>query len=174
MGKFKSINYSRVVCEDCGEATIIEPGTEFSGLNCNCGEKPKLDDTEISKPVQQELDYVKTQTVIVIGIFKNGDYEVCNNNDLNDTWRVPKNTFESTYEKLETPKGNINETPTTNADTKQEITLSLEDIKGRTPENITVMFSLEELRTLAKSCKIRGYTNMGKDKLIGKLLAKVE
>jgi|LGVE01.1.fsa_nt_gb hypothetical protein len=98
MSEFRSENFGRIVCGGCGEATTIEPGQIYAGLNCTCGEPIKGSDTEKSTPVQEELDYIKTQTVIVIGMFKNGDYEVCNGNDLSDTWRVPKETFENTYE----------------------------------------------------------------------------
>jgi len=44
MDKFNSINYSRVVCQDCNAETIIEPGRLFAGLNCNCKQEKKLDD----------------------------------------------------------------------------------------------------------------------------------
>lgn len=94
--RFMSINYSRVVCEGCGEESIIEPGTEFHGLNCSCKVKAKKDDKEISTPVQDEKEY--THLVTVIGTFKDGDYEVCANNDLDNTYRVPKETFESEFE----------------------------------------------------------------------------
>lgn len=180
MRKFKSINYIQVNCEGCGATTSVEPGTEFSKLNCNCKpEKPKLNDTEISKPVQQELDYIKTQTVTVIGRFKDGDYEVCNGNDLSDTWRVPKDTFESTYARpKDTEAVQTDETPTTITNGEESSVSkgggSLKDIKGLSVEDVKAKFTIDKLRTLAKSCKIRGYTNMGEDKLIGKLLKKAE
>jgi len=208
MSKFKSINYSRVVCEDCGAVSEIEPGREFEGLNCTCDKekhvfqvgdlsKEKLKelmesldnnmgvivplyegaDTEISKPVQQELDYAKTQTVTVIGRFENGDYEVCNSNDLSDTWRVPKDTFESTYKVIE------DETPTNSADNKQEnalsednttYSISLDDLKDLSIEDIKAKFNMDELRVLAKALNIRSASQMKEDKLVGKLLERIE
>jgi len=183
MGKFKSMNFMMVNCEGCGEKTTIEPGTEFSALNCNCkAEKPKLNDTEISKPVQQELDYVKTQTVTVIGRFKDGDYEVCNGNNLDDTWRVPKDTFESTYEiYAPKPKGTTDETPETATDDKKDcvskgsdpLVITLEDIKSKTPNEIADTYDINVLRSLAKSVGMRNVGQTGEAKLIGKLLAKV-
>jgi hypothetical protein len=193
--KFKSINYSRVVCEGCGIETVIEPGREFGGLNCSCNDKPKLDDKEISLPVMKELDYIKTQTVTVIGRFENGDYEVCNSNDLNDTWRVPKDTFESTYEAIDfaivdapkTEEVNTDETPKTDATNEQTdslskggdplentVTLSLEALKGQTSDEIAAAYNMDELRTLAKAVGIKSSHNMREDNLIGKLLEKAE
>jgi len=179
MSRFKSMNYILVTCEGCGTVTSIEPGAEFGGLDCTCNTKVKLNDTEISKPVQQEVDYIKTQTVIVIGRFKDGDYEVCNGNNLDDTWRVPKATFESTYDEVKTY-----ETPETTTNSQEgeiseggdplAITLSLEAFEGMTPEDIAATYNMDELRTLAKSLKIKGFSNMKEEKLIGKLLAKVD
>jgi hypothetical protein len=185
--KFKSINYSRVVCEGCGIETVIEPGREFGGLNCSCNDKPKLNDKEISLPVMKELDYIKTQTVTVIGRFENGDYEVCNSNDLDDTWRVPKNTFESTYEAMRIEEVNTDETPETDATNEQTdslskggnplentVTLSLEALKGQTLDEIAAAYNMDELRTLAKAVGIKSSHNMREDNLIGKLLEKAE
>ena len=191
---FNSINYSRVVCEGCGSETTIEPGRGFSGLNCDCkDEAPQGLDTELSTPVQEELDYTKTQTVTVIGTFENGDYEVCNGNDLSDTWRVPKDTFEATYE-LTKPLDEVqdNEAPETTADNEDDslskggdplsevehdgstYTITLGDLTGLTVDEIKDKFNMDELRVLAKALKVRGASNMGEEKLIGKLLAKAE
>lgn len=185
MGKFKSINYSRVVCGDCGEVTVIEPGTEFAGLACRCEvqETLVLNDTEVSTPVQQELDYVKTQTVTVIGRFEDGDYEVCNSNNLDDTWRVPKDTFEGTFEVVTNDEVQDDEDTTTNAqvddvseesDPSNTVTLSLSDLVGKTTKEVKETYNMDELRVLAKASKIRGATQMNEDKLVGKLLAKAE
>ena len=177
------MNYILVECEGCRAKTSVEPGTEFSKLNCDCKpDKLKLNDTEISKPVQSELDYKSILIITVIGRFKDGDYEVCIANDLTETWRMPKDTFESTYEVVEiplpaikeTPKGNTDETPTNDADNKQENTLSLEDIKGKTAEEIAEAYSLEELRILGKAEGMRNVGQTGEAKLIGKLLKKAE
>lgn len=181
MSKFKSMNYILVECEGCRAKTSVEPGTEFSKLNCNCKpEKPKLNDTEISKPVQQELDY--GQLITVIGTFKNGDVEVCSNNDLSNTFRIPKETFECNFRELpRTTQGaelnkkvDTDETPINDADNKQENTLSLEDIKGKTAEEIAAAYSLEELRALGKAEGMRNVGQTGEAKLIGKLLKKAE
>ena len=98
---YSTLNYNRFTCIGCYAETVIEPGQIFTGkMNCKCevNKTVPLDDKELSTVVLEELDYVKTQTVTVIGKFDNGDYEVCNGNDLSDTWRVPKDTFEGTYE----------------------------------------------------------------------------
>ena len=167
--KFTSINYSRVVCGGCGAETTIEPGAIFSGLNCSCNveaEKPKLDDTEISTPTQEELDY--GQVITVIGTFKNGDVEVCSNNDLDNTFRLPKETFEANFKEL--PKTSNDEGSTTE---NGIVTLSIEDLKGLSLEDIKAKYTVDELRLLAKSLKVKGYSNMGEDKLIARLLEKV-
>tara|TARA_R110000851_G_scaffold268625_1_gene421367 strand:+ start:1485 stop:1859 length:375 start_codon:yes stop_codon:yes gene_type:complete len=100
---FRSENFSRIVCTACEESTTIEPGHNFNGLNCKCGDN-LMSDTEISTPVKEELDYIKTNIVIVIGRFENGDYEVCNDNNIAHTWRVPKDTFEYSYKLAPKPK----------------------------------------------------------------------
>lgn len=202
MSKFKSINYSRVVCEGCGQETTIEPGIEFGGMNCKCkDEPPKGLAEEISTPVLEELDYVKNQTVTVIGRFENGDYEVINSNDATDSWRVPKDTFESTYEVVKVltdadaladlngdPRPDnpsdeaikLQEEGTTTEDNQEpdtseesdssKVTLSLEDLKGKTSEEIKDGYNMDELRTLAKEVKIKGYSNMRETKLVTRLL----
>ena len=49
---FNTLNYNRFTCNGCGVETVIEPGQIFDGnMNCECKGK-KLDDTEISTPVQ--------------------------------------------------------------------------------------------------------------------------
>lgn len=207
MGKFKSINYSRVVCEGCGKDTTIEPGTEFKGLNCSCGQvpDPKLD-IEISTPVQEELDYSKSQTVTVIGMFKNGDYEVINSNDATDSWRVPKDTFESTYfevlvdnsgfdpeaDKINNAFNRLQELEAVNRNEDEqleykelvtyleakvypeakEVTLSLEDLKGKTLQEVKDTYNMNELSVLATACGIKRVSRMKEDTLIGKLLEK--
>lgn len=184
--RFMSINYSRVVCEGCNEETIIEPGTEFHGLNCSCKIKaPKLDDKEISTPVTQELDYFNKQTIIVIGMFKDGDYEVCNGNDLSDTWRVPKVTFENTYVLVpDIPEGNTPDDEVTplskeildapeDGSRTANLVPTLEDLKGKSVDEIKDAYTMDQLRILAKSVKIRGASNMGEQKLVERLLTKV-
>ena len=229
MSRFISENYSRAVCADCKEVTTITPGFVFSKLNCKCDNKEVVKnlDTEISKPVQEEKEY--SHKITVIGTFKNGDYEVCANNDLDNTYRVPKATFESDFEEVTTPElttlnsddieiykvivvgilvnGDyevyaekdadkvkyIIDKETFERDYKENFadfepgvlvngdkglegtfSISLEDLKGKTEEEIKAKFTVDELRVLAKAVKIKGYTNMKEDNLVGKLLAKVK
>lgn len=165
---FKTINYTRFTCVECQRETVIEPSAIFDGkFNCDCKREVKLDDTEISEPVKEEIDYVKTQTVTVIGVFLGGDYEVCNSNDLSDTWRVPKKTFEDTYKMLE---------DTVNYSSAPELCLklSLLDLKGMTPEDIKAKYNMDELRALGKAVALRSYHNLNEDKLVARLLKKAE
>jgi len=43
---FISINYSRVLCQECNTETIILPGEPFAGLKCEC--KPTTTKRRIS------------------------------------------------------------------------------------------------------------------------------
>ncbi len=205
---------AEVKCED-GELLRVTKAAfevDYKGIPKDKAKSITNKANEISKPVLQELDYVKTQTVTVIGRFKDGDYEVINSNDATDSWRVPKDTFESTYKevpvtytiaddadlsdiKLEpgavipVPTNEVkdNETDETNAEYEQKdsiseesdprntvVTLSITDLEGKSLEEIKAAYNMDELRTLAKACQIRGASQMKEDKLIGKLLAKAE
>lgn len=168
MSKFKSENFSRVVCVECREVSFIKPGIIFNKLNCKCVKK--LEEKEISLPVKKELDYVNTQKFIVIGMFKDGDYEVSNGNDLSYTWRIPKKSFENTFKVV--PDVPFENTPKNS--TICEYNISLENIKGMLFEDIKDKYTVKELRILAKAVKIKGYSNMGEVKLIERLLAKAK
>lgn len=159
---FKSINYSRVVCDGCGAETTIEPGVSFSKLNCECEcIKNDTKSHEISKPVMEEKDYIKSQTVTVIGRFKNGDYEVINSNDATDSWRVPQKTFESTYQEVAVNVIDLDES-------------YQHPLSGKDADSIKDMFTDDELRSFAKDFGIRRYKQMNIDTLIDKLIEKAE
>lgn len=163
MGRFKSINYSRVVCEDCGAITTIEPGMEFKGLNCDCKKK----DEELSTPFNEILEYSKEDGTVVelIGEFENGDVEV-QYVDGTKAYRIPKETFENEF----TLVGGDDETAD---EIKDEITLSLEMLEGKTADEIKDEFTVEALKVLARALKIRGASQMNEDKLVEKLLEKL-
>jgi hypothetical protein len=149
MGKFISINYTRVVCQACGVDTIIEPGREFKELNCKCN-------TEVSKQFSKIEVYTDGNSLLeLLGEFKNGDVEV-KHEDGTLSYRMPKKTFETF-----TLKGNENATPTPN-DTK-ESTLQLK-----------AQYTVEELKEMAKEKGIKGYGNMREGTLIEKLFPKAE
>lgn len=170
MSKFKSMNYTRVVCEECGIETTIEPGIIFEGLNCNCNVEESKQYKEIKVFTDGE------NTVEALGVFKNGDIEV-KPVDGTLSYRVPAATFANQYNEVQ------NENTTNNpslADTSEEsdpsntVTLSLGALKGKTAAEIKDEYNMDELRVLAKASKIRGATQMNEDKLAGKLLAKAE
>jgi len=154
---FKSINYSRVVCEDCNVETVIEPGTAFSGLKCNCKDTKSK---EISKPVQEEKDYVTMVTVI--GRFDNGDYEVVNDNDSKDSWRIPKETFE----------GSFSERKIFAPECSSVLTFNHLEFKDKTLDELKDRYTVDELRVLAKEVGIKRYNNMKEETLIEKLIEK--
>ncbi len=234
MNKFKSMNYTRVVCEECGIETTIEPGIVFEGLNCNCNVEESKQYKEIKVFTDGE------NTVEALGVFKNGDIEVKHVVEGTLSYRVPANTFATQYnevqedetaetpdnevqedETAETPDNEVQEeskqykeikvftdgentvealgvfkngdievqedetaeTPATNeeknsisegSDPSTTVTLSLEDLKGKTPEEIKEAYNMHELRVLAKASKIRVASQMNEDKLVGKLLARAE
>ena len=60
------------------------------------------------------------------------------------------------------------------SDPSNTVTLSLEDLKGKTADEVKEAYNMDELRVLAKASKIRGASQMNEDKLVGKLLAKAE
>lgn len=51
--------------------------------------------------------------------------------------------------------------------------LSLDNLKDKTADEIKDEYTLDQLRPLAKSLKIRGSSQMNEDKLVGKLLEKL-
>lgn len=100
MGNFVSINYTRLVCQDCQEVTVIEPNRAFTKLNCSCS-------TEKSKQYSNIELFITLDgaEVELLGEFSNGDKEV---KAINGTlsYRIPKSTFENFTKKAgnETPK----------------------------------------------------------------------
>lgn len=172
MGKFKSINYSRVVCEGCGSETSIEPGIGFSELNCTCNSEESKQYKEIKVFTDGDSN------VELLGIFKNGDVEV-KHTDGTLSYRVPKDTFEDNFEEVTEDEDTTDNTPLASTSeesdpsNKQEVTLSLDALVGKTAEEIKDEFNMDELRVLARASKIRGASQMNEDKLVEKLLQKV-
>ena len=171
MGKFKSINYSRVVCEDCGDETTIEPGVIFSGLNCKCNE-------ELSTPFTEIIVYTDGESnVELLGVFDNGDVEV-KHTDGTLSYRVPKDTFENNFNEVTEDEDTTDDTPL--ASTSEEsnpsntVTLSLDDLVGKTADEVKEAYTMDELRVLAKASKIRGASQMNEDTLVKRLLVKAE
>jgi len=144
MSKFKSINYSRVVCEDCNAETIIEPGREFSGLNCTCNIEKAL-------PLNDSLTYTTDgeNRIEAIGMFKNGDVEV-KYIDGALSYRVPGETFKNDYSILAKDINDKTET------------------KEATPYQT---MNIKSLRKVAKEREIKGYSNMNKETLLEALKA---
>ena len=154
MSKFESINYSRVICKECREVTIIEPGREFKKLNCNCV-------NELSTPFQEIHEYVKEDgtTVELVGEFKNGDYEIKYPNG-NLEYRISKIAFDKEFKK--------------NIKVDDNVYLTLDDLREKSIDEIKEEFLLDELRILARNLKIRGASQMNEIKLVERLLEKVE
>lgn len=171
MSNFKSMNYTRVVCEDCGAETSIEPGMVFEGLNCTCN----VEESKQYKEIKVFTD--GDSTVEALGVFKNGDIEV-KHVDGTLSYRVPATTFATQYNEVQEDEDTTDNTPL--ASTSEEsnpsntVILSLEDLKGKTAEEIKDAYNMDELRVLAKAVKIRGASQMNEDKLVGKLLTKAE
>lgn len=88
--RFISPNFTRLKCLDCNAVTVINPSKVFYGLNCNCN-------IEVSSPIMEEKDYIAQDGKVVtsIGVFKNGDVEVCYQSDMTQTYRIPKATFKT-------------------------------------------------------------------------------
>jgi len=163
MSEFMSMNYTRVVCNKCGSETTIEPGRCFKELNCTCN-------TEVAKQLKEIKEYIKEDGTVVevIGEFKNGDLEI-KYPDGSLSYRMSFNDFNTQFAEV-----NTDETTEETEDNKQEVTLSLDTLQGMTADEIKDAYNMDELRVLAKTCKIRGASQMTEDKLAGKLLAKAE
>lgn len=167
---FKSMNFTQITCEKCGVMTQIEPGIAFKGLDCVC-------DVEGSKQYKEIKVFTDGEnTVEALGVFKNGDIEV-KHVDGTLSYRVPATTFANQYNEVQEDENTADNTQM--ADVSEEsdpskVTLSLEDLKGKTPEEIKDGYNMDELRVLAKAVKIRGASQMNEDKLVGKLLTKAE
>lgn len=165
MGKFISDNFIRVVCKVCKSETIASAGHLFDGLKCQCEYNKS---TEISIPVQEECNYINT--VVAIGRFKNGDYEVCNDNNIDDNWRVPKDTFESMYIKREFERVEVNTPLTSPSFIFRKETISISEIKEyfllASSESIEADYSNGNLIRLARMLGIKNYKLMKKETLI--------
>lgn len=147
MGKFVSMNYTRVTCGGCGEVTTIEPGREFKQLECSCN-------TEVSKQFKEiKVAYHKQDGSIieVIGQFKNGDLEI-KREDSNLSYRITQEDFDNHF----------------NYEAKKDLTI--EDIIGKINDEIKAAYTVEELRLLARSLKIRGASQMNEDNLVSSLV----
>ena len=153
MGRFKSINYSRIVCEDCGAITTIEPGRVFKQLECKCK-------TEVAEQLKEIKEYTKEDGTVVelIGIFKNGDVEI-KYPDGSMSYRMSKGDFDAQFKE--------------DQDDTDEVTLSINDLEGKTADEIKDEFTVDALKVLARSLKIRGASQMNEDKLIEKLVEKL-
>lgn len=165
------MNYTRVVCEDCGAETSIEPGIQFEGLNCDCNVEEAEQYNEIKEFTDGE------NTVEALGVFKNGDIEV-KHVDGTLSYRVPANTFATQYNEVQEDEDTTDNKPLAStseeSDPSNTVTLSLEDLKDKTADEIKDAYNMDELRVLAKAVKIRGASQMNEDKLVGKLLTKAE
>ena len=171
MGKFLSINYSRVVCTECDAVTMILPGEEFSGLNCTCNVEKAKQFKDIKTYTNGELQ------VELMGEFKNGDVEV-KYTDGSLSYRIARETFDSEYEEVNVNKNIDVKTTESNVpqkgDVKTPVDLSLTDLKDKTVQEIKKEYFMEELRTLARACGMRGVSQTNEDKLIEKLIKKAE
>ena len=170
---FRSMNFTQITCTKCGAMTQIEPGRHFKGLNCKCN----VEESEAYKEIKVFSD--GNVEVEALGVFKNGDIEV-RYTDGTMSYRVPAKTFAKDFEEVqdetaEKTEDNQKETSVSEeVDPSNTVTLSLNDLKGMTPDEIKDAYNMDELRVLAKASKIRGATQMNEDKLVGKLLAKAE
>ena len=147
MSSFKSINFTDVQCEVCGARTIIEPGKAFSGLNCYC-------DSEISTPVSEIKVYSNgDQEVEVVGTFSNGDIEA-RYLDGSMNYRIPISTFNKQFVLL-----NNN--------------LTLEYLLSKSQEEVENEFTIDSLRNIAKTLKMRSYMSLEKKDLIDRIIKRV-
>lgn len=153
MSEFVSMNYTRIVCNKCGAETTIEPGRVFKELNCKCK-------NEVAEQVKEIKEYTKEDGTVVelIGVFKNGDVEI-KYPDGSMSYRMSKGDFDAQFTEDE-------------EDTK-EVTLSLDDLVGKTNEEIAAEFTVDALKVLARAQKIRGASQMNEEKLIEKLVEKL-
>lgn len=151
MKRFTSINYTRITCTKCGAATAVEPGTLFDGLNCECNK-------EIATPEKEIKVYTNTQgdKYELLGRFKDGDVEL-KSVDGSLTYRVRKQVFDDEYKPY-----------------SKKVALTLADLQGKTEDEIREEYTVEELRYLARAHKLRGYSQMNEQKLIGQLIERLE
>jgi hypothetical protein len=148
MAEFKTINYTRFECTKCLAVTVIEPGKLFDGvMNCNC--KKKEEHNQIERLVESgAMDgFQKKQDEAIIN-------EILEARDIMDNAEVSTDDRENLVEVA--------------------VDATIEAIKLLTVEEIKDMFTVVELRVLAKTVGIKGYHNMGEDKLVARLLEKAE
>ena len=148
-----SINYTRIVCNKCGAETTIEPGRVFKELNCKCK-------NEVAEQVKEIKEYTKEDGTVVecIGVFKNGDVEI-KYPDGSMSYRMSKGDFDAQFKEDE--------------EDTEEVTLSLDDLVGKTNEEIAAEFTVDALKVLARAQKIRGASQMNEEKLVEKLVEKL-
>lgn len=153
MSEFVSMNYTRIVCNKCGAETTIEPGRVFKQLECKCK-------TETAEQVKEIKEYTKEDGTVVeiIGIFKNGDVEI-KYPDGSMSYRMSKGDFDAQFKEAEMDN--------------EEVTLSLDDLVGKTNEEIAAEFTVDALKVLARAQKIRGASQMNEEKLVEKLVEKL-
>lgn len=153
MSEFMSMNYTRIVCNKCGAETTIEPGRVFKQLECKCK-------TETAEQVKEIKEYTKEDGTVVelIGVFKNGDVEI-KYPDGSMSYRMSKGDFDAQFKEDE--------------EDTEEVTLSLDDLVGKTNEEIAAEFTVDALKVLARAQKIRGASQMNEEKLIEKLVEKL-
>lgn len=153
MSEFMSMNYTRIVCNKCGAETTIEPGRVFKQLECKCK-------TETAEQVKEIKEYTKEDGTVVelIGVFKNGDVEI-KYPDGSMSYRMSKGDFDAQF--------------TEDEEDTEEVTLSLDDLVGKTNEEIAAEFTVDALKVLARAQKIRGASQMNEEKLIEKLVEKL-
>lgn len=132
--------------------------------------------------------FKKAGLIEIVGFFINGDVFVQNQGDDSDRWRIPKETFEATYsEKTEDDEGY---TAPINSLNDEDFTSLLENVKeeciGRGIEIAEVIphdvdgdgegdvdlntLELEELHKLAVEAGVVVPHNIGKEKLIERLM----
>lgn len=159
MSEFVSINYTRIVCNKCGAETTVEPGRVFKELNCKCK-------TEVAEQLKEIKEYSKEDgTVIeVVGKFKNGDLEI-KYPDGSLSYRISANDFNAQFTEVQDEKDTETKT--------EEVTLSLEMLEGKTADEIKDEYTVDALKVLARTLKIRGASQMNEDNLVGKLLEKL-
>ena len=158
MSEFVSMNYTRIVCNKCKAETVIEPGRVFKDLECKCK-------NEVAEQLKEIKEYTKEDGTVVelIGVFKNGDVEI-KYPDGSLSYRLTAKQFKTQFTEVQ------DEEVKTNTD---EVTLSINDLAGKSADEIKEEFTVDALRVLARSQKIRGASQMNEDKLVEKLLEKL-
>ena len=153
----------------------------------------ETDATIDTQEVEQEVPlasndnvlYKKATLLQVVGVFKNGDVFVQNEGDSSDQWRIPQDTFVSTYTPFVNPvlahSENFVEQKElfpaelqTTEPTPHEVETDEEDTQAYNDEELIDLTTLsdKDLRELGKKEGIRSYHNMQRERLIDKIMAK--